>query len=77
MAFLSIRELGPQANLHRKVSVTQYADRCFVASLRDHGEFYLARLDIKHRISEIALDEDYLFLRKSISLLPSPILPRN
>src|ERR1019366_3292517 len=38
-----------------------YADRCFLASLRDHGEFYLARLDIKDRIGSIPLRKDSLF----------------
>ena len=35
------------------------------------AKFHLARWDIKHRISEIALDEDALFLRESTNLLPS------
>jgi hypothetical protein len=54
--------LGRKRTFAEKVSLTQYADRRFLASLRDHGEFYLARLDVKHRISGIPLGEDCLLL---------------
>jgi hypothetical protein len=60
----SPERLACKRNFAAKVSLTQYADCCFLASVRDHGEFYLARLYIKHRIREIPLGEDRVFLRE-------------
>ena len=45
----------------KEVPLTQNSDCCFLACLRDHGEFYPAGLDIKHRIGGIPLSEDSLF----------------
>src|ERR1700731_4736286 len=55
-------QLAPKRTFAEKVSLTQYSDRCFLACLRDHGESYLARLYIKHRIGGIPLRKDSLFL---------------
>ena len=54
--------------LAEEVSLTQYSDGCFLAGLRDHGEFHFARLDIKDRIGGIPLREDGLFLREEHNL---------
>jgi hypothetical protein len=56
--------LARKRTLAEKVSLTEYTDRSFFASLRDYSEFHLTRLDIKHRISSIPLHEDDLFLRE-------------
>lgn len=44
--------------------VTQYADRCFLASLRDNGQSHLTRLQIKYCVRGIPLREDRVLLRK-------------
>src|SRR5450759_3454367 len=61
---LHAERLTSKATLSQKLALTQYADRCFLASLRDDGEFHLAILDVKHSVARIPLREDCLFLRK-------------
>jgi hypothetical protein len=56
--------LASERTLAEKVSLTKYTDRSFLASLRDYGEFHLARVDIKHRISGIPLCKNSMFLRE-------------
>jgi hypothetical protein len=45
-----------------KVSLTYYADRCFLASLGYDSESNLALLDVEESVSRIPVSEDYLFL---------------
>src|SRR5579864_3568791 len=58
------KRLACKRTFAEKLPVTQYADGRFLASFRNHGEFYLARLDVKHSISDIALREDGVFIRE-------------
>src|SRR4029077_4164909 len=69
----ALRHCGGRAHTERlarkrafteKVSLTQYANGCFLASLRDHGESYLAGLDVKYRVSSLPLREDGFFPRE-------------
>src|ERR1035437_4574274 len=53
--------LARERTFAEESSLTHDADRCFLASLRNHGEFYLAGLKIKHRIRRIPLRKDSLF----------------
>src|SRR5580658_794314 len=56
--------LARERTFTEKVPLTEYTDRSFLASLRDYREFYLARLDVKHRISGIPLRKNPSFLRE-------------
>src|SRR5579864_387963 len=54
-------KLPGKTTFSEKVSFTQYADRRFLASLRDHRESNFALLQIEHRIGGIPLCKDSLF----------------
>jgi hypothetical protein len=54
--------LARKRTFPEETSLTQYADRGFLAILGDNGESYLACLQIKHRVRWISLREDGLLL---------------
>jgi hypothetical protein len=56
--------LSSQATFSEKLSLSQYAQGCFLANLGYDSESNLAFLDVKDRASRIPLGEDYLFLGK-------------
>ena len=69
--------LTRKGTFSKKVLLTQDSDRSLLAVFRDHGEFYLPRLDIKHCIRVISLRKDALLLGKStINFLPALMVAR-
>src|SRR5580658_3742624 len=56
--------LSRQPAFSEKISLTQYAQRCFLANLRHDGEPNLAILDIKYRVGRVPLRKDRFLLGK-------------
>src|SRR5580698_7462559 len=62
------QRLTCQAPFPEKITATQYSDRCFLPSIGDNGESYLALLDIEHSIAGLPLGEDGLSLFERYNL---------
>src|SRR6266542_17010 len=59
--------LAGKRTFAEKTPITQYPDRCFLASFGDNREFYFSRLQIENRICRISLRENGPLLRKEHS----------
>ena len=55
--------LACKRTLAEETPISQYADRCLLASCGNNGEFYAARLQIKNCVRGISLLEDGFLLR--------------